>query len=320
VAIHPRGTGTGVESALVLVSESGLVMQLEWHQLEMKYAGIRIVDPARQARLMTSLEQTGQQSAVLVVDGDDGYVLIDGYGRVRALRLLGHDTVWAVQMPLTEVEALVLCHRLVNARRRTALEDGWLIRELLDEHGKSQREVARVLCRSWSWVSRRLALVKDLPKRAQEHVRGSKINAHAAMKYLVPLARANAQQCEKIADAICGEGLSERQVGEIYRAWRRADRDERERIVGSPLLFLRSAEEMQRPVPPDPVDALLHDIETVGGLSRRARRRLRRTNLEIDEKLSVAWRESHRAVELLDAEMIKNARQGDETGDPAAEV
>lgn len=295
-------------------------MHLEWHQLEMKYEGIRIVDPGHQARLMASLEQTGQQSAVLVVEVEGGYVLIDGYGRVRALKRLGHDTVWAVQMPLTEVEALVLCHRLVNARRRTALEDGWLIRELLDAHGKSQREVARVMCRSWSWVSRRLSLVKDLPMHVQEHVRSSKINAHAAMKYLVPLARANAQQCEKIADAICGEGLSERQVGEIYRAWRRAERGERERIAGSPLLFLRSAEEMQRPVPPDPVDALLHDIETVGGLSRRARRRLRKMNLEIDEKVCEAWRESHRAVQLLDAEMDKNARQGHPAGDPAAEV
>jgi ParB family chromosome partitioning protein len=285
-------------------------MQLEWHQLEMKYEGIRIVDPEREARLMVSLEQIGQQSSVLVVGGGEiGYVLIDGYSRVRALRRLGHDTVEAVEMPLTELEALVLCHRLVNVRRRTALEEGWLIRELLQGHGESQREVARMLCRSYSWVSRRLALVRDLPEGVQRYVRGSKICAQAAMKYLVPLARANAQQCEMIADGIADEGLSARQVGQIYEAWRKGDAGVREKIVESPLMFVRVAEEGCRGEPPDPMDALLHDIETVGGLSRRARRRVRELErVGLDEKVVEAWRETQRAVRQLNAEVNRNAR------------
>jgi len=284
-------------------------MHLEWHQLEMKYEGIRIVDPARQARLMASVEQMGQQSAVLVVDGEDGYVLIDGYGRVRALRLLGHDTVWAVQMPLTEVEALVLCHRLVNARRRTALEDGWLIRELLDVHGKSQREVARVLCRSWSWVSRRLALVKDLPMRVQEHVRSSKINAYAAMKYMVPLARANKGSCIRLAKQLGQARLSTRQVGKLYTAWRRADKEERQRIEENPLLYLKAIEQLDRSMAEDKKEkddhsALLKDLEILIRICNRIRRAF--TGHEemglfargkILKKLNKKWQESCLAFE-----------------------
>jgi ParB/RepB/Spo0J family partition protein len=294
-------------------------MQLEWHQITMKYERTRIVDAERDARLMVSLEQVGQQSSVLVVGADGGWVLIDGYRRVRALRRLGHDTVQAVEMPLTELEALVLCHRLVNVRRRTALEDGWLIRELLDGHGQSQREVARMLCRSHSWVSRRLSLVRDLPVSVQEHVRGSKICAQAAMKYLVPLARANAQHSEMITNAIADEGLSARQVGEIYAAWRKGDAETREKIATSPMLFVRVAEESHRPEPPDPMEELMHDVETVGGLSRRARRRVRELErVGVDGDVVMAWRESYRAVRQLNAEINRNARAGQETGDPAA--
>ena len=41
-----------------------------------------------------------------------------------------------------------------------------------------------------SWVSRRLALVHELPEAIQERVRRGEVGAHGAAKYLVPLARA----------------------------------------------------------------------------------------------------------------------------------
>ena len=41
-------------------------MELELHQLEMKYERLRIVDLGRQARLVASLTEHGQQNPVLV--------------------------------------------------------------------------------------------------------------------------------------------------------------------------------------------------------------------------------------------------------------
>ena len=69
-------------------------MELEFHQLEQTYAGLRIADAARTARLVASLCEHGQQQPVLVVRGEDErYVLIDGYARVAALGELKRDTV-----------------------------------------------------------------------------------------------------------------------------------------------------------------------------------------------------------------------------------
>ena len=68
-------------------------MELEFHQMAMRYEGLRVSMPGFQARLMASLAEEGQLNPVLVVEREDeggGYVLIDGYG-VASLRGWGAD-------------------------------------------------------------------------------------------------------------------------------------------------------------------------------------------------------------------------------------
>jgi ParB-like chromosome segregation protein Spo0J len=98
--------------------------------------------------------------------------LIDGYARVRALRELGSDKVAACELAVSVEQALVLAHALASSRPRTALEEGWLLRELAESHGRDLRELAVMLDRSVSWVSRRLGLVRALPEKVQEAVGG----------------------------------------------------------------------------------------------------------------------------------------------------
>lgn len=306
-------------------------MELELHQLDLKYEGLRIVDPGRQARLMSSLAEHGQQSPVLVVAGDGGrYLLVDGYQRVNALRKLGEDTVGALALSMSVVEALLYCHRQRSEQSRPALEDGWLVGELMEVHGLSMDEVAVKLCRSKSWVSRRLGLVKVLPERVQELVRKGKICVDAATKYLVPLARGNKRQCIRLAEGIGGKKLSVRQVGLLYVGWRGADSVGRERIVEKPMLYLKAEEELSLPEPKVPGEdlhqALLGGIEGLGGLSRKIRKLLRKdTALGIggfyQETVGGAWKESRAAFESM-AQMLEerlNVGHGQADGDSGVE-
>ena len=99
------------------------MLTLELPQLDLRYAGLRIADPARRARLEQAIAREGQQVPVLVITGDtDRYVLIEGYGRVDALTRLGRDTVQATVLDMGEAEALVLRHRLDHGAPRSALE------------------------------------------------------------------------------------------------------------------------------------------------------------------------------------------------------
>jgi len=183
-------------------------MELELWQLDLKYAALRIADPAHAARVLAALCAHGQRQPVLVVAGDapDRYVLIDGYARVAALSALKRDTVQATVLAVPEVEALVLASRLAHGRARSALEEGWLLRVLVRDHGVAQAALAAALGRSASWVSRRLALVEALPAAAEAAVRAGHVAPQAAMKCLVPLARANAAQCTQLLANCAGAG------------------------------------------------------------------------------------------------------------------
>ncbi|OIP39033.1 MAG: hypothetical protein AUK47_10790 [Deltaproteobacteria bacterium CG2_30_63_29] len=252
-------------------------MDIELHELDLRYAGLRVNNPTRYARLVASLAQDGQRDPVLVVRQDERFVLIDGYARVRALGALGRDVVAAVILELNTVEALVLTWRLEVRGRRSALEDGWLVAELIDTYGWGQGAVAERLQRSKSWVSRRLALVRTLSDAVQDAVRKGRIPAHAAMKHLVPLARANASDCEAIVAGLDDMTVSVRQVERLYMGYKRADALGRQRLAANPRLFLQ-ADEASRAEPDlddkDPAKPLIDDLEAIAGLSRRARRRL----------------------------------------------
>jgi ParB family transcriptional regulator, chromosome partitioning protein len=215
-------------------------IRVECRALRLVYAHLRVRDPPAEARLCASMAEAGQTSPVIVVHDVEGCpVLIDGYRRVRALVRLGRDMATAVAMGLSEADALVYSHRQETSRRRSIVEEGWLLRELQGQ-GLTLSALGQSLGRTPSWVSRRMALVSALPASVEEAVRRGDVPPHGAMKSLVPLARANAAHCEHLVQAL-GEGrLTTRQLAHLYAAWRAGDGEQRERIVGAPRLFLRA--------------------------------------------------------------------------------
>jgi ParB family chromosome partitioning protein len=254
-------------------------MQLELSQLRLKYAALRIADDGQRSRLAAHLGQHGQQQPVVVTRSDRAgeFVLIDGYRRVGALRDLGRDHVEALVLELDEAAALVLSHRLEHGHRRTALEEGWLVRELCEAHRIELRRLGVLLGRSASWVSRRLSLVRALPDDVQEAVRDGRVRAHAAMKYLVPLARANSADCARLVERLGHERPTVRQMQRLYDAWRSSDREQRKRIVENPVAFLKAAEE-QRSAADESVERraelVRRDCEMISSIATRARRRI----------------------------------------------
>jgi ParB/RepB/Spo0J family partition protein len=248
-------------------------MELELHQLDLRYATLRRRDGRRERVLLASLSDKGQQVPVVVVEGEAGkYVLVDGYKRVRALRRLHRDTVCATVWAVAEPEALLLERLMRTADGDSALEQGWLLRELHERFGLSAGELARRFDKTTSWVSRRLALVRELPEAVQEFVRKGELSAHAAMKHLVPLARANTKGCTELAQAMAAHGLSSRQVATLCAAWVAATPQSRRLILTDPLLVIRAEEEATRPKERAPAERLLSDVAAIAAIARRARR------------------------------------------------
>lgn len=258
-------------------------MQIEIQELKLKYRELRICDRGRQSQLAASLLEHGQQVPILVVPatGEEGHVLIDGYARVAALESLGRDVAEALVLALDEPAALVWAHRLAATRRHTVLEEAWLVRELVEGHGKSQVELSVALHRSVSWVSRRLALVRVLPGSAQAAVKRGALSAQAAMKFLVPLARAKHADCEKLVTQLGQGPISVRQMQRLYEGWKQGDAEQRARVVAHPHLYLKAQDEIAQLESPEPdggcgeSERLACDLEGLSALCRRVRRQVR---------------------------------------------
>jgi ParB-like chromosome segregation protein Spo0J len=288
-------------------------VEVDLHQLELRHRDLRIHDGEQRRRLIGSVAEIGQQVPVVVIRDADRLVLIDGYLRVEALRRLHRDTAIATAWPVTETEALVH-HRQLAGGKSTALEDAWLLARLR-EHGLTMDQLAHRLCRSKSWVSRRLGLLEVLVASAQDRVRAGSVPAQAAMKYLVPLARANKRQCEQLIAGLGDTQVSVRELGALYVAWKRADRPGKQRIVAEPLLVLRALAALAEE--PEDEAAVLHkDLTMLAAVALRAGRRARDGG-RFTAPLTKAWRAASEAFAALGATIEEmHAGPDDSTNHP----
>ena len=303
-------------------------MELERHQIELRYEAMRIRDPSREARLTASLLAEGQRHPVLVfAEASAGFVLVDGYRRVRALASLGRDTVLAMDLGCEESEALLRAWRMVAGRRSEALEEGWLVRELMDTHGVTQGDLALRMGRSGSWICRRLALIQVLPPAALDAVRAGRVCAHVAQKVLVPLARANRDHCERLVGALVRERPSSRQMAQWWSAWRAGDAVVRERLVREPSLYLRAVAAADRRVtlPAEtPEGSAARRLGAVAGACWKARTELDRllaTHPEVSasESVHAAARHTRTAWSALDGALeVIGAGRGEADDHPDA--
>jgi ParB family transcriptional regulator, chromosome partitioning protein len=304
-------------------------MDLEFQQLDLRYEELRGRSPARERRLLSSLAEVGQQAPIVVVSASEAarHVVIDGYKRVRLLRRLGQDTVRATTWDLDEAEALLLERMLRAGDADNALEQGWFLRELRDRFALGGEELGRRFGRTPSWVSRRLSLVAELPESVQKHVRAGAIGAHAAMRYLVPLARANRVDGERLADAVAPLRLTTRQMAIVHAAWSGASVKTRELILKDPALVVRAHEEVRRSRegPETTAHQMLSDLGALSGVAGRVYQRTRRGDLrgllapereEIEHVFSQARREMVRLIKRWEEEW-RDARSEHPSRDPA---
>ncbi len=278
-------------------------MDVEVAQLDRRYETLRTRSAPRERRLLASLAEIGQQAPLIVVRDDTRLVLVDGYKRVRALARLGQDVAHAVEWSLSEAEALVLERLLRMGDADSAVEQGWFLLELTTRFGLCFDELARRFDRTKSWVSRRIALVNELPQPVQDHVRTGAIGAHAAMRHLVPLARANQDDCLRLSAAIAPLRLSNRQVGELCATYLAGNVSSRALLLRDPKLVLAARAERVASGD-DPASKLLDDLHILSAVARRAQDRLARGALDgsdapARERTHRACHDAHGEIERL---------------------
>lgn len=298
-----------------------MIAEVNLAALDERYGRLRAWDRRRETQLMASIEEHGQQDAIgVVAEGEGRFVVVDGHKRVRALRRLRRDTVKAIVWDMPPAQALAAAYRAASRQSYTAIEDGWLIYELHRVGKWDLGRSAAAMGRSKSWASRRLGLVESLPDGVLERVRRGELGAWSAMKHLLPLARANASACERLAGKIAEAGLSSRQVALVCEHFAKSGAPVQERILEDPARFLKAlaaaGEGPQDPALSEAENRALKALELVGnvalGLTRGLPQVLGYDAGEVARaKLWSAWDRARKRLALLEETVaaLKAARE-----------
>ena len=202
---------------------------------------IRIDDAALET-LAASIREHGVIQPVLVTETIDGYQLVAGERRIRAATMAGLERIPAVVRQLADRQQLELA-LVENLQREDLdpLEAALAYRQLLDEFGFTQEELAARVSRARSTVANTLRLLELHPSVQAAVVDGRLSEGHArAIGGLVAEAQA------RVAETVIEQELSVRQTEELVRRLREP-RGEREKPRRTPdPEFERVEEDLRR--------------------------------------------------------------------------
>lgn len=255
------------------------VVELGLAALDERYGRLRVADRRREAWILASIEEHGQQDTILVVAEAEGrFVVIDGHKRVRALRRLRRDVVKAVVLEAAPADALAAAYRAESGPGRSAIEEGWLVYELHRIGKWELGKVAAAMGRSKSWASRRLGLVEGLPECLAEAITAGRVGAHAAANHLVALPRGNDPEGRRLVERVCALELTERQIQALCGHYRAASTATKRKIAEDPERFMKALE-AARKGPRDPrlselEDRVLKHLELIGNVALGLTRKL----------------------------------------------
>jgi ParB family chromosome partitioning protein len=174
------------------------------------------MDPDALATLVASIREHGVIQPVLVTETLDGYQLVAGERRVRAARIAGLDRIPAVVRQLADREQLELA-LVENLQREDLdpLESAGAYRQLIDEFGFTQEQLAERVGRARSTVANTLRLL-ELHPAVQASVAASAITeGHGRAIGGLP-----AELQGRVLGSVVERDLSVRQTEELVRRLR----------------------------------------------------------------------------------------------------
>lgn len=178
------------------------------------------------AELAQSIQQVGLLQPLLVRKVDDGYELVAGERRLRAVTSLGMEKVACIVQQDIENESSAMMALIENLQREDLhyLEEAQCYQKLLETYGLTQEELANRLGKSQSSIANKLRLLKlsDEVKAAMTEKRLSERHARALLKLTDDKQRLDA--VEKIAE----KGLSVKETEQMVEKTLNKAYDERQ--------------------------------------------------------------------------------------------
>lgn len=212
------------------------IRTVELSEFDLSMMEMRIMNYGQALKTERSMAVFGQLQPVVARLNNGRYQLIDGFKRLYAAEILLINTLECQVLDISLVQAKILLMSYNRSRRTMGFwEEALILQDLTKTHGMDQKQLARLIGRSRSWVSRRLSLIGKIdPEVAADFRMGEMTASHG--RTLMKLPRGNQAA---VAHAIMSRKLSTRQSDELVQAWLNTeDTDQRAYILKNPEVVL----------------------------------------------------------------------------------
>jgi ParB family transcriptional regulator, chromosome partitioning protein len=171
--------------------------------------------------LAQSISKQGLLQPILLRKKDDGYEIISGERRFRAMKILGNDKVPCIVKPKITDHEMIEMALVENIQRENLndIEQAVAYQRLMLECGLSHEEIAKKVGKSRSTVTNFLRLLR-LPEEVQTMLRKKELTMGHARALL---AIEDPEKQKAIAKKIAEENLSVRSIEDTIRPAEKKD-------------------------------------------------------------------------------------------------
>lgn len=204
--------------------------EAEVDNISTKYESFRLRDKRREKYLLQSILEHGIREPLQCVqgDGEQNYILLDGFKRLRCSYKLKLHMVPVVSLGSDEVGSILQFIRVSAERSLSTLEQAHFVDELHTRYGLTVGNIAERLERSKAWVSVRLGILKEMSPIVREAVFSDRFPVRSYMYTLRQFTRVNGiagTQIDRFVSCVSGKGLSTRDIEKlVYGYFRGGDR------------------------------------------------------------------------------------------------
>ena len=244
-----------------------MAQEIELSTLDLRYESFRMKNEALEARLLSSIAQSGIEEPLEGVARQGVCILLNGFKRYRCARKLGIEMAPYTSLGEDEAVGIMSLLRTSNNKTLSILEQAGFIDELKNLHRMGVTEIATELSRSKAWVSMRLGFIGEMSAKVRQKLFAGAFPVYPYMYTLRQFMRMNGVKKSEVEDfvvALSGKRLSVRDIEQLAHGYFRGPESFREEIRSGNIAL--SLDRMRR-VSADPDGcndferALLKDLE-----------------------------------------------------------
>lgn len=196
-------------------------------QIDLRFLQLRSPTALAVRNMAHWMKKRGQLTPVVLAGDEKPYILIDGFKRYMAAQSLGWDSLKAFLVHVDLTQAKVMMYVMNRTEGLSWIQEAMLVRELVEQDGLKQTEVARLLDHHKAWVNRRLMIIRRLSPEILEDLRLELLPKGSAAS----LARVAQRNQGDLSAVIQRHGLNLKEIHLLVDMWCKTNEPEKKEFL-----------------------------------------------------------------------------------------